>query len=233
MADDKAPAALDDATIEALLGDADKLDKDTLTPPADWKPPTFEEWTAHQDKLSKANNSAKNIRLKLAELQGKRPATPAAIPPKPGSPAAGGDDKQVDAAALRAEIEAEYKAKQDAAAVQSAAVTALVAAGLKLPSEKRTAAAKRALGLLDLSTVTGADDIAGIEAAIEDARTSFPGLFEGSDDGDAGNGRKVPVKGHQRRLGGPGAASAGKNDAGNAASTVEQLAAKIFGNVPR
>ena len=228
MADDVTPQ-LDDAAIEALLGDVDAIDKDTDQPPADWKPPTWAEHKAMEEKLRKANSGAKNVRLKLAEL--KKPGTPAAIPPKPGSPAAGGDSDAKTEAQIRAEVEAEYKAKQDTAATQSAAVTALVAAGLKLPAEKRTAAAKRALGLLDLSAVTGADDAAGIDAAVDDARSSFPGLFEDSGEGDNGNGRKVPVKGHQRRLGGPGAASTGKNDSGQAVPAVEQLAAKIFGTV--
>jgi hypothetical protein len=228
MADDVTPQ-LDDAAIEALLGDVDAIDKDTDQPPADWKPPTWAEHRAMEEKLRKANSGAKNVRLKLASLQGK-PGTPAAIPPKPGTPAAAAGDAKTEAQ-IRAEIEAEYKAKQDTAATQSAAVTALVAAGLKLPAEKRTAAAKRALGLLDLSTVTGADDTAGIEAAVDDARSNFPGLFDDAGDDGNGNGRKVPVKSHQRRLGGPGAASTGKNDAGNAVPAVEQLAAKIFGTV--
>jgi hypothetical protein len=131
-------AGLDDATLEALLGDVQEIDDVTDTPPADWKPPTYAEQKAMEAKLQKANNSARNMRLRL-----KGTPSPAAIPPKPGTPAAGapqGDPAPVDAAKLRAEIEAEYKAKQDTAAVQSAAVTALVAAGLALPAENRTGA---------------------------------------------------------------------------------------------
>jgi hypothetical protein len=218
------PAALDDAAIEALLGDVTAIDDATDTPPADWKPPTWAEHKALQDKLSKANNSAKNIRLRLKDAT---KATPASVPPKPGSPAAGqgGDDKPpVDAAALRAEIEAEYKAKQDAAATQSAAVTALVAAGLKLPAEKRTAAVKRAVRLLDLDGVS-ADDSAALDAAIDEVKAAWPALFGVADGGDEG---KTPVRAHQRRLGGPGAA-AGTGTGGKALSAAEQLAQSIFG----
>lgn len=218
------PAPLDDATLEALLGDVQEIDDATDTPPADWKPPTYAEQKAMEAKLQKANNSARNMRLRL-----KGTPSPAAIPPKPGTPAAGvpqGDPAPVDAAKLRAEIEAEYKAKQDTAAVQSVAVTALVAAGLALPAENRTAAVRRAVKLLDLDGVT-ADDSAAVDAAIDDVKKLYPGLFAAP--AAEGDGGRVPVKGHLRRLGGPGAA-AGAGSGGKAVSSAEQLAQKIFGN---
>lgn len=220
------PAALDDATLEALLGDVQDIDDATDAPPADWKPPTYAEHKATLEKLQKANNSAKNMRLRLSKGN---PPSPAAVPPKPGTPAAGapqGDPAPVDAAKLRAEIEAEYKAKQDTAAVQSAAVTALVAAGLVLPAENRTAAVRRAVKLLDLEGVT-ADDSAAVDAAIDDVKKLYPGLFAAP--ATEGDGGRVPVKGHLRRLGGPGAAAAA-GSGGKAVSSAELLAQKIFGN---
>jgi len=220
-------AGLDDAAIEALLGDVDALDKDTDAPPADWKPLTYAEQRALEGKLSKANNSAKNIRLKLASAT---KATPAAILPKPGSPAAGGQPQNepapVDAAKLRAEIEAEYKTKQEAAAVQTAAVTALVAAGLKLPADKRTVAVRRAVKLLELDGVS-ADDSAAMDAAIDEVKASWPGLFGSGDDGSSDKST-TSVKSHQRRLGGP-SASAGTGSGGQALTSAELLAQKIFG----
>lgn len=220
-------AGLDDAAIEALLGDVDALDKDTDAPPTDWKPLTYAEQRALESKLSRANNSAKNIRLKLKDVT---KGSPAAIPPKPGSPAAGGGQPQgdptpVDAAALRAEITAEFAAKQEAAAVQSSAVTALVAAGLKLPAEKRTAAVKRAVKLLELDGIS-ADDSAGLDAAIDDVKKAWPGLFStgDGDEGSADKGKKPPV----RRLGGPSAASS-TGAGGQTLSSAELLAQAIFG----
>lgn len=222
-APDPSAANLDDATLEALLGDVTEIDNATDTPPADWKPPTWAEHKAIQDKLQRANNSAKNLRLKL-----RGNPSPGAVPPKPGSPAATppaqGDPAPVDAAKLRAEIEAEFKTKQDAAAVQSAAVTALVAAGLKLPTENRTAAARRAIKLLDLDGVTP-DDTTAIDAAIDAAKAMYPGLFTDAG-GSPANG--TPVRAHTRRLGGPGAA-AGTGTGGKAKTAAEQLAESIFG----
>lgn len=176
---DEPNSILDDATLDALLGDggaadagtgkADDGSGDGTDGGADnWTPPTREEWEAAQSKIQRANNNAKNLRLKIK-------GSPVNMPQHKGPTTETDPDK------IRAEIEADVKAKYETqrtrATIETSAVTALVAAGLTLPEKQadRLSAVRRAVRLLDLDAVT--EDGGGLEDAIEEVRDQFPGLF--------------------------------------------------------
>jgi hypothetical protein len=216
---------IDDAALEALLAGDDEDDTGDgkaagNEPPSDWKPPTYAEWKAAQDKVTAANGNARNLRLKFKEYRDQHGPKPA--PPKTGASAGGNGDQGKTEAQIRAELDAEYKAKQAAQTVQTEAVTALVAAGLQLPEDakRRSAAARRAIKLLDLDGVDPGD-ADGIAAAIEDLKSDHPGLFAASakDDEDT-------TKTKRRRVGGP-SGRAPQGD-GKALSNNEQLARALL-----
>lgn len=200
MADD---VEIDDADLERLLNqdDEDDQDGDGNDPPADWKPPTFAEWKAAQDKATRANSNAKQLRLKFNEYRKQHGPKPA---PPSGSGKPGDGEKTKTEAEIRAELAAEFKSKQDAAAVQTEAVTALVAAGLQLPKDvaKRTTAARKAIRLMDLDGVEPGDT-AGIAQAIEDLKDEYPGLFGPTKDEDDED--EKPRRKSRQPIGGPGA----------------------------
>lgn len=227
MADD---LEIDDADLERLLADDDEDDTGDGNgddqPPSDWKPPTYAEWKAEQAKTATANSNAKNLRLKFKEYRtqhGPKPAPP--VNGQGGQQGGQGGTGKTEAE-IRAELAAEFKAKQDAASVQTEAVTALVAAGLQLPKDagKRAAVARRAIKLMDLDGVE-AGDADGIAAAIAELQEDYPGLFGSAKTEDDEDDTRPP-KARRTRVGGPGARST-KSD-GRAMSTNEQLAQALL-----
>jgi hypothetical protein len=212
---------IDDADLERLLEDPeDEGDGNDAEPPADWKPPTFAEWKATQDAKVKANTNAKQLRLKFNEYRKQHG-------PKPGPPPNGQGGQQGQGtgkteAEIRAELKAEYDAQRSAATVQTEAITALVTAGLQLPKDagKRTAAARKAIRLMDLDGIDPGDADA-IESAIEELREDYPGLFVSAKADEDDEDEKL-VRRPRRALGGPGARTT--RDNGKPLSNNEQLA---------
>lgn len=128
----------------------------------DWKPPTKAEYEAQQEALRKANKQARDRRLRIKELE--RGETDDKGKPK---------DSDKNAAAVRAEVEAEVVGAWKPLVVNTAARAALADAGLIGKPD-------RLLKLLDLDDIdvdpeTG--DIDGLDEQIADLKKDYKSLF--------------------------------------------------------
>lgn len=143
--DDTGTAAPSEATTEAAEKPADEF-----------TPPTREEWTRTQAALKKANEQAKQHRMKVQELSKA--------------------NEDADSKAAREATE-QAQAKFKPIAVKAAAKAEFLAAGLNDPKGERVAKLSR---LLDLDQVDVDDDgeVSGLSEQIASIKTDYPELFE-------------------------------------------------------
>lgn len=174
-ADDPDDSSSDDDTDDDT-GDTDDDDTDDADPLAGL---TDAQRAAVDAKVTKANANARKWRLKAT---GK--ASPADIPAKQpvsnGSPAPSGAqppafDPEAFKAQLRQEIQSEATSRAQAEKLVTEATRSLVAAGIKLPEDRkaRASALAKAVRLLDLDGV-GPDDV---DDEVEALKSEMPALF--------------------------------------------------------
>jgi hypothetical protein len=135
-------------------------------------------FTAVNEKLTKANASARSRRLALRALRnGQQNSTKTA--PKPTAPKKEGDGKGAPAAfdpeAFKADLLSAFESKQESGKVQTAAEKELRRAGLILPDDEDAAERKlaRVMRMLDLDGVP-LDEVA---EEVADLKTDNPELF--------------------------------------------------------
>lgn len=204
----------DTTTTDAASGDADDTTDDTTTTDdvddevdaddaeaeflAGLTPAQVTYFQGERAKLAKANTNARTHRLARRALE-KAGTGPKPTPP-PAKTTTTGTPPVLDAAALLAQVRAEFAAESKVTTVKASAERELLAAGLVLPSDKAKhgSAVSRAVKLLGDLADLDPDDVVD---EVAELRREMPSLFTtkrrrpaggagGPSRTDSGNGAK-------------------------------------------
>lgn len=187
MAEDKSRRPEDDDAEDQV--DEDQVDEDDDEDDAGDSKPSA---------LSKANADARKWRLRATGRDNiwnerQKSKTTTSSTDKPKTSTSDTPDRATIEAELREKLESEYAAKADEGNLRGAVSVAL--APLLVLSEDQASspaamrkAVQRAVNLLDLKSLTLADDgeVEGLDDEIADLRRTYPGLFKQAGSGKAG-----------------------------------------------